>query len=46
MKTILEEKTEQEPSDEGGLSFKTGLLIYVVSEAIAIGILVYHLLQR
>jgi hypothetical protein len=46
MKTMLEEKNKQVPSDEGGISFKTGLLLYVVSEAVAIGILVYQLLQR
>ncbi len=43
---MLEEKTNQAPSNESRISFKIGLLIYVVSEAIAIGALVYHLLQR
>jgi len=43
---MLEERTEQAPSDESSIGFKTSLLIYVVSEAIAIGVLVYYLLQR
>ena len=43
---MLEERTKQALSDESSIGFKTSLLIYVVSEAIAIGVLVYHLLQR
>jgi hypothetical protein len=43
---MLKEKTAQTTPDASGISFKLGLLIYVVIEALAIGVLVYHLLQR
>lgn len=43
---MLEEKTDRATSDTGGISFKLGLLLYVVVEAFAIGVLVYNLLRR
>jgi hypothetical protein len=43
---MLEEKTTQAAPDTGNVSFKLGLLLYVVVEALALGVLVYHLLQR